>query len=91
MPITGIVQNGRVEFDAPVTWPDGSRVTLALDEDEVYEYPHPMAPYDREKEMELLKESIEDMKAGRVRDAFEVLDELRRELEENVEMQRGIR
>lgn len=66
MPITGTVQNGRVEFDEPVTWPDGSKVRLQLDEDEVFEYPHPMAPYDREKELEGLMESIEDMKAGRV-------------------------
>ena len=91
MPITGTVRNGRVEFDEPVTWPDGSKVTLQLDEDEVFEYPHPMAPYDREKEIEVLKESIEDMKAGRVRNAFEVLDELKSELEENVETQRGVR
>jgi len=66
MAITGTVLNGRVEFDEPVRWPDGSKVTLQLDVDEVFEYPHPMAPYDREKEIELLKESIEDMKAGRV-------------------------
>lgn len=76
MPITGIVQNGRVEFDEPVTWPDGSRVTLAIDKDEVYEYPHPMAPYDREKELEGLLESIEDMKAGRVMDFYVFMDEV---------------
>ena len=91
MAITGTVLNGRVEFDEPVAWPDGTRVTLELDEVEVFEYPHPMAPYDREKEMELLKQSVEDMKAGRVRNAFEVLEELKRELEENVETQRGMR
>lgn len=76
MPITGIVLNGRVEFDEPVTWPDGSKVTLQLDEDEVFEYPHPMAPYDREKELELLKESVADMKAGRVIDFHVAMREL---------------
>ena len=74
MPITGTVLNGRVEFDEPVTWPDGSRVTLALDADEAFEYPHPMAPHDREKEIEGLLESIEDMKAGRVMDFHEFMD-----------------
>ena len=66
MPITGTIRNGRVEFDGPITWPNGSKVLLELDGDEAYEYPHPMAPYDREKEIEGLLESIEDMKAGRV-------------------------
>lgn len=80
MTITGIVQNGRVEFDEPLTWPDGSRVTLALDEDEVFEYPHPMTPYDREKEIELLKESIEDMKAGRVMPVEEAMRRISIEL-----------
>ena len=80
MPITGTVQNGRVEFDEPVTWPDGSKVTLQLDEDELFEYPHPMAPYDREKELELLKESIEDMKAGRVMPVEEAMRRISIEL-----------
>jgi hypothetical protein len=66
MPITGTVRNGQVEFDDPVTWPDGTRVTLVLDDDEIHEYPHSMEPYDHEKELEGLMESIEDMKAGRV-------------------------
>ncbi len=66
MAITGTVLNGRVEFDQLVMWPDGSKVKLQLDEDEVFEYPHPMAPYDREKEIELIRESVEDMRAGRV-------------------------
>ncbi len=78
MPITGTVQNGRVEFDEPVTWPDGSKVTLQLEDREVYEYPHPMAPYDREKEIEGLLESIEDMKAGRVMDFYEFMEQVAR-------------
>ncbi len=80
MPITGTVQNGRVEFDEPVTWPDGSKVTLQLDDDGVYEYPHPMAPYDREKEIEVLKESVEDMKAGRVMPVEEAMRRISIEL-----------
>ena len=74
MPITGTIRNGRVEFDGPITWPNGSKVLLELDGDEAYEYPHPMAPYDREKEIEGLLESIEDMKAGRVMDFHEFMD-----------------
>ena len=76
MPITGTVLNGRVEFDEPVAWPDGSKVRLLLDTDEVFEYPHPMAPYDREKEIEGLLESIEDIQAGRVIEFYAAMREL---------------
>lgn len=76
MPVTGTVRNGQVEFDDPVTWPDGTRVTLVLEDDEVYEYPHSMEPYDHEKELEGLMESIDDMKAGRVMDFYVFMDEV---------------
>ena len=76
MPITGTVRNGQVEFDEPVTWPDGTRVALVLDDDEVDEHPHPMVLYDHEKELEGLMESIDDMKAGRVMDFYVFMDEV---------------
>ena len=62
MVIVGTIQNGQVQLDVPADWPDGTRVTLLREE--VYKYPHPMAPYDREKEIELLRESLAQMDAG---------------------------
>ena len=58
----GTVMNGVIvpECSPP---PDGTRVLF--EPTEVFEYPHPMAPYDHAKEVALLRESIEDAKAGR--------------------------
>ena len=68
MKLLGTIVNGRVELDTPAGLPDGTRiVTLEFDEyedDEVYEYPHPMAPYDRDKELALLRERIAEIDAG---------------------------
>ena len=75
MTIHGTIVNGQVQFDHPINLPDGTRVTLSQQE-AVFEYPHPMAPYDREKELAMLRESIEDQKAGRGRPAREVLREI---------------
>lgn len=44
-----------------------------------FDYPHPMAPYDREKEAALLRELIEDMQAGRGTEAKDFLEQLARE------------
>jgi len=62
MTLAGTIVNGHVQLDHPSDLPDGTRVTLLPDEEE-YEYPHPMAPYDREKEIVLLRESIALMDA----------------------------
>ena len=68
MKLLGTIVNGRVELDTPTDLPEGTRVvSLELEEfkdEEVYEYPHPMAPYDREKEIALLRERIADVEAG---------------------------
>ena len=45
----------------------------------VVDYPNPMAPYDREKEAALLRESIADMQAGRGTEARDFLEQLARE------------
>jgi hypothetical protein len=61
----GTVRNGRVELDEPVDLPEGTRVMIeVLTPDEVFEYPHPLAPYDRDKEIALLREAYEDVQAG---------------------------
>ncbi|OWK35973.1 hypothetical protein [Fimbriiglobus ruber] len=44
-----------------------------------FEYPHPLVPYDREKELAVLRESIEDMKAGRGRPLEEAMAEIAKE------------
>jgi hypothetical protein len=57
----GIVKNGVIVPDSPPL-PEGTRVLI--NEEEVYEYPHPLAPYDREKEIELLREELARIEAG---------------------------
>jgi hypothetical protein len=65
MTLEGKILNGRVELDAPADWPDGTRVTVEVAApDEVFEYPHPLAPYDREKEIALLRERYAEVQAG---------------------------
>jgi hypothetical protein len=57
----GTVLNGVIVPDGPPP-PDGTRVMF--EKDDVFEYPHPLAPYDREKELALLRASIAEMDAG---------------------------
>ena len=65
MTLEGTIVNGRVELDRPADWPDGTRVTVDVTvPEETFEYPHPLAPYDREKEVALLRERYEEVKAG---------------------------
>lgn len=88
MTITGTVTNGTVVPDAGVRLPEGARVVMALVTDagiddrpdlagEALPPDHPMAPYDRETELAILRESIESVKNGEVgiplRRAFEDL------------------
>lgn len=80
MVIAGTIQNGQVQLDVPADWPDGTRVTLQREE--VYEYPHPMAPYDREKELERIRAAIARREAGELgRDVDDVFDDLEREID----------
>lgn len=66
MALEGIVIDGKIVLDSPADLPNGTKVWIEpVEDDEVYEYPHRMAPYDRDKEIALLREPIEDMKAGR--------------------------
>ena len=85
MTITGTVVNGAVIPDAGTQFPEGARVHMALvDEceeewpdftDETFPPDHPMAPFNRELEIAILKESLESVKNGEVciplRQAFE--------------------
>jgi hypothetical protein len=61
MQSSGTVRNGVIVPDGPPP-PDGTRVHFQVEER--FEYPHPMAPYDREKEIALLRESIAKAEEG---------------------------
>ena len=62
MTLAGTIVNGHVQLDAPTPLPDGTRVSVKLAE--LDEYPHPLAPYDREKELALLRERLAAVAAG---------------------------
>jgi hypothetical protein len=64
MTLEGTVVNGAVVLDDGSRLPEGARVRLELVEDLPDD--HPCAPYNREKELAILRESIESMKAGEV-------------------------
>lgn len=65
MTLEGTVVNGVVVLEAGARVPEGTRVLVDIASDvEHFEYPHPMAPYDREKEIELLQASHDEWKAG---------------------------
>lgn len=74
MTITGTVKNGAIIPDEAPPWPEGARISMSLAEDEPDDRDdfdpsslppdHPMAPYDREVELALLRESIAETEAG---------------------------
>ena len=65
MTLEGTVVNGVVVFDRDAEVPEGARVRVDFEiETEVFEYPHPLAPYDRKKEVALLRERIANREAG---------------------------
>jgi hypothetical protein len=80
MALEGVVVDGKIVLDAPADLPNGTKVWIEPVDDEVYEYPHPMAPYDRKKEIALLRESIEELKAGRGIPLKEAIDQISAEL-----------
>jgi hypothetical protein len=57
----GTLLNGVIVPDGPPP-PDGTRVLF--EKEDVFEYPHPLAPYDKEKEIALLQVSIAQMDTG---------------------------
>ena len=82
MELEGTVIDGAVIPDSGLRLPEGARVRFELVEDDI-ETPgenlpddHPDAPYDRVKELAILRESIAEMKAGGGRPWREVMEEL---------------
>lgn len=81
MTLEGTVVNGVVVFDEKNNVPEGTRVFIDIMSDfEQFEYPHPMASYDRAKEIALLQASHDEMKAGNLGQTLEEFDaEFRRD------------
>lgn len=74
MTLTGTVRNGAVILDPGTQLPEGARVELRLVDEDDFDWDeteaaflpadHPMALYDRETELAILRESIAEAKAG---------------------------
>jgi hypothetical protein len=76
MTLEGTVVNGVIVLDSGTQLPEGVRVRVELAEDDDL-FPPP-EPYDREKELAILRESLEDVKAGRTAPARQALADLAR-------------
>lgn len=65
MTLDGTVVNGVVVFKGSQKVPEGAKVRVAFEvEVEAFEYPHPLAPYDRQNEIALLRKSHEELQTG---------------------------
>ena len=67
MTILGTIVNGQVRFDNPIDLPEGTRVKVMTEESK---------PCDFEEDLEALRESLEDVKAGRYVLARDVLKDI---------------
>lgn len=74
MTLAGTVVNGVIVLDGGMCLPEGERVRVEVADDD--DLVPPPEPYDRERELAILRASLEDVKAGRGRPAREVLKEL---------------
>ncbi len=63
MTLEGTVVNGVIVLDDGARLPEGERVRVEVVDD--YDFVPPPEPYDREKELAILREALEDVKAGR--------------------------
>jgi len=76
--LTGTIVDGRVELDAPADLPDGTRVRVSVprvgEEDD--DLGPPPDTHDRATELAILREALEDVKAGRGRPFRQVMDEI---------------
>lgn len=64
--LTGTIVNGRVELDAPAGLPDGTRVRVAVSVEAADDdLGPPPDTHDRETELAILREAMEDVKADR--------------------------
>jgi hypothetical protein len=63
MTLEGTVVNGTIVLDGGAQLPNGARVRVELTDPD--DLAPPPEPYDREKELAILREALEDVKAGR--------------------------
>jgi hypothetical protein len=78
MTLEGTVVNGLIVLDAGAKLPEGARVRVEVADDEDIDdalFPPP-EPYDREQELAILRQALEDEKAGRGMEAREFLKKL---------------
>ncbi|MDB5307273.1 MAG: hypothetical protein JWO38_1475 [Gemmataceae bacterium] len=87
MSLEGTVVNGVIVLDAGPPLPEGARVRVELAEEDPDDVGPPPEPYDREKELAILRESLEDAKAGRGVPAREFLKQLA--IEHNLPLEPG--
>ncbi len=74
MTLEGSVVNGMIILDSGARLPEGVRVRIELaDPDDLAPPPE---PYDRAKELAILREALEDVRAGRGKPAREFFKEL---------------
>ena len=62
MSLEGIVLNGVIVLDRGMQLPEGARVRVEVADDDLGPPPE---PYDREKELAILRESLDEVRAGR--------------------------
>jgi hypothetical protein len=66
MTLEGTVVNGMIVLDGTPQLPEGARVRVELaDVEDPDDISPPPEPYDRAKELAILREAVEDVKAGR--------------------------
>jgi hypothetical protein len=75
MPLFGTIVNGEVKLDQPTSLPDGSRVTVLLDEEDEFSPPPPQESY--AEHLTQLRESIRTADSGEPRYS---IDEVMREV-----------
>jgi len=72
--LEGTVVNGVVVLDGGAPLPEGARVRVEVADPN--DLSPPVEPNDREQELAILRESLEDAKAGRTRPFEEVMAEI---------------
>jgi hypothetical protein len=74
--LEGTVVNGVIVLEGGVRLPEGARVRVEVEDPD--DLAPPPEPYDRQTELAILREGIEDVKAGRTTDARQALADLAR-------------
>jgi hypothetical protein len=74
MSLAGTVVNGVIVLEGSTQLPEGTRVWVELEDPD--DLAPPPEPYEREKELAILRESIEDATAGRTRPLDEVMADI---------------